>query len=441
MKSKSSAAVLAALAIIALTLSLAPAVMASDTETTLHALSGRGDGAAVQSGLIRDSSGNLYGTASQGGASGQGTVFELTPNGSGGWTFNVLYAFTGGAADGGQPMAGLVFDSQGNLWGTASATPDGGYLCGSVFELSPGSGGTWTFSTIYSFTGQTDGCAPFGNVILDSAGNVYGTTSQGGGANGNQSGTVFELTRSGNSWTEQTLHTFTGGNDGGNSYAGLIMDRAGNLYGDTTSGGSGGQGVVFKLHKTGGIWIESVLYAFTGNLNGNDANPTGNLTFDSAGRIYGTTCGEGFFGCIGGTTNGGVFELAPSPTAPRSAQQEWQITWLYQFSGGADGGNPYAGVVFDSAGNLYGTTLHGGQFTQGGYCRDSSYCGVVYKLTPSPWTESVVWTFTGAGDGANPYAPVILDSAGNIYGVNIVGGNLSDCGGTGCGTVYELTPQ
>lgn len=290
-----------------------------------------------------------------------------------------------------------------------------------MFELSPSRGGNWVLGKTYSFTGGGDGDTPVASLILDAAGNLYSTTQYGGSAFGEDGhGTVFELTPSGNTWTLHTLHTFTGLSDGGTpaNGAGVIMDRAGTLYGTTLYGGHFNVGVVFKLHHTGNSWLETVLYNFTGNPNGGDgAWPGGNLTFDTDGRIYGTTSGTTPSG-----GNGGVFQLKPPATAPRTAEQPWQITWLYHFSGGSDGGLPASGVVFDSAGNLYGTTYQGGT---DGY-------GVVYKLSPSPWSEHVLWTFTGGSDGANPFADVTLDGAGNLY-------TTTTSGGAGFGVVIELT--
>jgi uncharacterized repeat protein (TIGR03803 family) len=400
-----------------LTLGLTTAALASNTETVLHTFTNGSDGGQPYAGLIMGNSGNLYGTAETGGQYGYGVVFELTPSGGGGWTYNVLYSFTGGD-DGAYPLTGsLVFDSQGNLYGTCSA--GGTYtFWGTVFELSPSGGGNWAVSKSYSFTGGTDGSTPVANVILDSAGNLYSTTEYGGVGYG----IVFELTPSGNSWTERRLHTFTGGSDGSTPGlgAGVIMDRAGNLYGTTLYGGSYNTGVVFKLHNTGNSWLETVLYNFTGNLNGDDgAWPSGSLAFDNAGRIYGTTSGTTSSGSGG---YGGVFQLSVSPTAPRTAGREWQITWPYRFTGGSDGGIPASGVVLDSAGDLYGTTYQGG----------ADGFGVVFKLIPSPWNESVLWSFTGGSDGSHPFAGVTLDSAGNLY-------STASSGGSGSGVAFELT--
>ncbi len=397
-----------------LTLGLTNAALGSDTQTVLHTFTNGSDGAQPYSGLIMDSAGNLYGTAETVGEYGYGVVFELTPSVGGGWTYKVLHSFTG-ADDGAYPLTGsLVFDSQGNLYGTCSS--GGQYtFFGTVFELSPSGGGTWAISKSYSFTGGHDGSTPVANVILDPAGNLYSTTEYGGVGYG----TVFELTPAGNSWTERTLHAFSGGSDGSTPGlgAGVIMDRAGNLYGSTLYGGSYNTGVIFKLHNTGSGWLETVLYNFTGNPSGNDgAWPSGTLAFDNAGRIYGTASGTSSNGGYGG-----IFQLSVPPSVPKTAEHEWQITWPYRFTGGSDGGIPASGVVFDSAGNLYGTTYQGG----------ADGVGVVFQLTPSPWNENVLWSFTGGSDGANPFAGVTFDSAGNLY-------STATAGGSGYGVVFEL---
>jgi uncharacterized repeat protein (TIGR03803 family) len=415
----------ATLIVVTLALTLASAATAQ-TETVLHSFTGGSDGGLPLADLVMDSSGNLYGTVP---FPNNGLVYQLTPNGSGGWTQNIIYSFTGGV-DGFYPKASVTLDRQGNLYGTCLyGGVGGGNGNGAVFELSPGAGGVWTLTRYYDFTGGADGSAPTANVILDSAGNVYGTASAGGEGYG----TVFKLTPSGNTWTEQTLHTFTNGVDGNYPYSGMIMDIGGNLYGTTVVGGATGNGVVFKLHHTaGGSWIETVLYAFTGNSNGTDGSaPYGSLAFDSVGRIYGTTFYNTSTRPRG---SGGVFRLNPSAIAASVAEQQWQITWLYHFTGAADGGDPWSAPVFDSAGNLYGTTLYGGTMnneTCGGYC------GVVYKLTASPtWSESALWTFTGESDGGNPNGtgPLVFDNAGNLYGTTFSGG-LDNFG-----VAFQLTP-
>lgn len=429
---KSSAAVQAALTLTVLALSLAPAWAANkpaDTETVLYNFNNAdgSNGANPYAGLIADGSGNFYGTVATDGPDNWGLVFELSPNASGGWTYNIIYNFSGTLNECAS-KAGLIFDSQGNLYGTCSAGGQNNF--GAAFELSPGQGGTWTLNNIYSFTSSDN--EPLGNLILDSAGNVYGTTS-GTSPFGSGNGAVFELSPSSSGWTEQVLHSFTGGSDGAHPYAGLIMDRAGNLYGTTEQGGSSNYGTVFKLHNTGSGWVETVLYSFTANSNGSDGcHPLANLSFDNSGRVYGTTA---YTTCTYNASDaGGVFRLGPPPTSPLLATDEaWQITWLYHFTGETDGANPEAGVIFDSTGNIYGTTMSGGNLSE---CF-SSGCGVVYQLTQSAnWAESVLHAFSGgSNDGAQPLSTLILDNAGNLYGTTAYGGGA----GIGVGTVFELT--
>lgn len=420
MTRKSSAVVKSVLLVTALAVGLSSMAMAG-TETVVHAFLGQTDTGFPNSGLVADSAGNLYGLTYENG----GAVFELTPDGNGGWNYNVIYGFTG-FSDGFYPVdpAGVAIDSQGNLYGTCGNGGD--YNNGAVWELSKGSDGVWRVARTYGFTGSgSDGSEPEASVLLDSAGNVYGTTS-GGGSSG--AGTVFKLTPSGNGWTEQTLHSFTFGSDGARPRSSLIMDRAGNLYGTTLLGGASGNGVVFKLHPVGGSWVENVLYAFTGNPDGSDGfAPLGNLTFDSAGRIYGATQADtsGYGGY------GGVFRLTPSPNAPRTVEQPWRITWLHHFNG-SDGWEPSYGVTLDSHGNVYGSTQYGGQNLQA--C--NAGCGVVFELTPSgqSWTENVLYGFTGGSDGGNPLGNVFVDNAGNVYGTTMNGGAYL------YGTIYKVTP-
>ncbi len=407
-------------ALICLVLAVVAGAVASDTQTLLHVFSGIPDGASPYASLIADSSGNLYGTTVGGGTHQGGTVFELSPDGNGGWTYNTLYSLTGGN-DGKYPWATLAFDNEGNLYGTC--TEGGTNSAGTVFELSPGTGGSWTLTRTYSFTNQGGLGTPVAGVVVDSAGNLYGTTQNGQ----SNHGAAYELTPSGDTWTEQTVHDFTGGTDGNEpSNGGLIMDRLGNLYGTTAFGGTYGRGVVFRLRNTGGGWIETVLYNFTGNAD-DGSLPLGYLVVDNRGSLYGTTAFTTF-----GDWKGGVYKLTPPPTASQSSATgaQWQISWLYHFTGGADGGGSYSGVVFDSAGNLYGTTYSGGTQNQSA-C--NGYCGVVFKLTPSPWTESVLWTFTGNADGGIPEDGVFVAPSGNLYGTASMGGHFD------LGTVFQLS--
>lgn len=271
-----------------------------------------------------------------------------------------------------------------------------------------------TYALVHSFGAAKDGTDPYAGVIADRAGNVYGTTKTGGTYG---YGTVFRLNASGN---ELILHHFTGGSDGAYpQYGTLIRDASGNLYGTTTEGGSlsgpcapTGCGVVFELTDS---QRENVLYTFSGGSDG--AKPDGGLTLDSEGNLYGTTA-------YGGVGYGVVFEVSASGTD----------TVLYTFSGGSDGANPTESLIRDSAGNLYGTTSGGGL---SGACGGTG-CGVVFKLDPTE-NETVLYTFTGSSDGEFPSSPLIQDSAGNLYGETVGGGNFS-CGfGYGCGVVFEVS--
>lgn len=247
--------------------------------------------------------------------------------------------------------------------------------------------------------------------------------------------------------TYSVIHTFTGGKDGSEPFAGLTMDRAGNLYGTAIGGGTYGDGTVYKLSYNGTGWIFHPLYSFAGEASGNDgAAPTGGLTIGPDGSLYGTTYsgGEGdcpFFqyrGC------GTVFNLKPGPSACKAAICEWSETVLYRFTGAADGADPLLGnLVFDQAGSIYGTTFLGGTY---GPCLYGLNCGVVYKLTPDSggkWQENVIWDFGQNSDGEMPASGVIFDQAGNLYGTTTLGGTPEGCnpGNGGCGTVYELMPS
>jgi len=353
--------------------------------------------------LVRDSAGNFYGTTYIGGAANQGVVFKVDTAGH----ETVLHSFTGGA-DGGAPYAGVILDSAGNLYGaTASGGSTAGACgslfpggCGVVFKLDPGGNET----VLHSFTG-TDGNVP-DSVLLDLAGNIYGTANQGGTTN---LGTIYKLDAAGQF---TVLYNFPGSASGNLPFAPVIRDEAGSLYGTTYDGGPANAGVVYRLDPAG---RETVLYSFTGGADG--GHPEAGVVRDAHGTFYGTTyyggisagaCGDHFpAGC------GVVFKLD-------SGGRE---TVLYSFTGGADGRFPIAGVVRDSAGNLYGTTEFGG----------ASDAGVVYKVDPAG-TQTVLHTFTGGADGGTPFAGVILDSAGNLYGTTVGGGTAGD------GVVYKLDP-
>jgi uncharacterized repeat protein (TIGR03803 family) len=410
------------LAVIAVIAALTSIGWAADKEKALYSFhyAGEGcgsDGCVPYAGLIFDGSGNLYGTTSYGGAGNCdcGTVFELSPNGGGGWTETVLYSFTGGS-DGQNPSQGLVFDNAGNLFGV---TPYGGSQncgngCGVVFELQHLSGG-WSYSTIYSFTGNPDGAIPDAGLIFDGKGNLYGTTADGGVNTHGSLGTVFELTPNDNgNWTESVIYSFGTRRGNGASPNGLIFDGVGSLYGTTQAGGQcnsneTGCGIVFQLKPVSGAWKESILYSFKGGIDGEV--PTAGLALDKAGHLYGTTSAGGDY------EQGTVFEVAHS-------KHGWSETVLHSF-GGSDGALPYAGLILDKAGNLYGTSYRGGAFAS----------GAVYELKrlKSGWTENVLYSFTGGNDGNGPVAGLIFDAKANLYGTTLYGGS-----GDNGGVAFEI---
>jgi uncharacterized repeat protein (TIGR03803 family) len=407
-----------------ITLLLAPTAWSQYTNKTIYTFTGGpGNGGYLPyyGSLIFDSHGNLYGTAESGGANGVGTVFELTPTAGGPWIETVLYSFTDGN-DGGLPYAGLIFDSSGNLYGTTYS--GGAYGSGVVFELTPTASGPWTETVLYTFTGGSDGGSPATGVIFDSFGNLYGTTYS-GGANGD--GVVFRLTPTASApWNETVLFAFCGpvcalplASDGAQPFAGgLIFDHSGNLYGTTVGGGGTNNGVVFELTPTAsGPWNETVLHSFS-PADGDGGAPYSGVIFDHSGNLYGTT----FDG--GANEVGTVFELTPTASGP------WNEIVLHAFTAGSDGGQPYAGVIFDSAGNLYGTTYQGGDVSSG-----NVGSGVVFELTPTAsgtWNETVLYNFTGGNDGGEPHAGVTFDSSGNLYGTTYC------CGASHEGVAFEL---
>ena len=380
---------------------LATAPAQAQTFTVLHAFTGVPDGKGPDSSLALDATGNLYGTTGQGGARYHGSLFEVSPGGE----EKIVYSFV--AAHGTAPNW-LIRDADGALYGTTQG--GGAYNRGAVFKLDNKSRET----VLYSFAGGADGEWP--NAVIHGAdGNSYGTTEYGGstGCDEQGCGTVFNLSPAGK---KTTLYAFTGGTDGAIPVGGLVQDSAGNLYGVTGSGGNlscndgYGCGTVFAVDTAGS---ETVLHTFIGGDDGID--PVG-LVRDRQGNFYGTTNEGGLFG------NGTVFKLDTSG----------QEAVLYSFTGGSDGSLPTAGVVLDAAQNIYGTTEFGGA----GSCD----CGVVFVLDTSG-KETVLHSFTWGADGALPVAGVSPDSAGNIYGTAILGGDLS-CGfrGEGCGTVFKITP-
>ena len=355
----------------------------ASNEKVLHSFNGGTDGSYPVAAMIADHAGNLYGTTRYGGTNGQGTVFELT-NSNGTWNETILYSFAGGN-DGASPAASVVMDAAGNLYGTTRL--GGADSAGTVFKLALVNG-TWQESVIYTFTGGTDGGSPQSALTLVGS-TLYGATPQGGTF---ANGTVFRLRELSGKWKQDVLYSFVGGNnDGAYSYSTLVLDKAGNLYGTTLSGGPNQAGCVFELSPSGSTWKEKVLYFFTGNLDGGSLNA--GVIFDKAGNLYGTTTSGGKY------NSGTVFELAAS-------NGSWTENVLYNFSGGNDGGFPEAAPVIDNNGSLFGTTFNGGVF---GY-------GTVFQLSPSAgaWTETVLYTFTGGNDGAFPQGSILLYKSGYV---------------------------
>ena len=352
--------------------------------STLASFNGT-NGAIPRAAVIMDSSGNLYGTTLAGGASNGGTVFELA-HGSGAIT--TLASFNG--TNGWNPYAALIMDSSGNLYGTAQY--GGAYGYGTVFELAHGSG---SITTLASFNG-TDGASPFAALIMDSSGNMYGTTPYGGpswnGTPNNGSGTVFELAHGSDTIT--TLATFNVTN-GAEPEDALIMDSGGNLYGTTRLGGRYGTGTVFELAHSHTVTT----------LAWNVEYPTTGLIMDSSGNLYGTAPAGGAHG------SGLVFELAHGSRT---------ITTLALFNGG-NSPTPNGSLIMDSSGNLYGTTSYGGVSSD----------GTVFELANGSGTITTLASFNG-GNGATPYGGLITDSSGNLYGTTTYGGSA------GLGTVFEL---
>jgi uncharacterized repeat protein (TIGR03803 family) len=252
----------------------------------------------------------------------------------------------------------VVFDSASNLYGTTQFSSGDNYD-GMVYELMPSDGG-WKETAVYNFRAGAGGAQPYAGVIFDNAGNLYGTTLGDGSYN---CGVVFQLTPSGSGWTENILYSFNPSDgDGCLPTAGVIFDQSGNLYGATLEGGSGGGGTVFELTPSNGSWTYNVLYSFNGS-----CGPSASLVMDGKGNLYGTTVCDGSYGY------GNVFKLTPSGSS-------WAYTSLYDFTGGSDGARPSSNVVFDTAGNLYGTTSEGGYLN---YCATGgSGCGVVWEITP-----------------------------------------------------------
>jgi uncharacterized repeat protein (TIGR03803 family) len=415
------------------------------TLTTLYSFPGHaGDGKHPTAGLIVGPSGALYGTTDVGGDTscdgGCGTAFKLSPPSlkGGSWTETVLHGF--GRTDGAGPNSSLIIDASGALYGTTpfggDTTCEGG--CGLVFELSPPrtTGGAWSQTVLHSFTGG-DGRWPRAGLVSDASGGFYGVAygHNSGGLNG--WGAVFHLTppsKPGGPWTFMILHSFNGCSDGGGvggtNNARLVSDSSGRLFGAAFRGGMGcgdsGFGTIFMLtppSSPGSAWTHTTLHTFRGSNGPADgAHPAANLIFDDVGTLYGTTLDGGDYNF------GTVFKLTP----PSTFGAAWTETVLYSFHGGSDGAAPGAGLILDPSGALYSTTGKGGNMD----CPDG--CGTVFKLTPPAvpgrtWIKSVLYSFTGGSDGAEPAGGLIGDATAVLYGTTRNGGSR------GSGTVFQLT--
>jgi uncharacterized repeat protein (TIGR03803 family) len=433
------------LAVLVMALIPPAAAHAANTYKVLHSFNGSPDGANPYAAVIFDARGNLYGTTTAGGSNGMGTVFKMTPKADGSWAEKVIYNFSslGNCADGSGPQSQLTFDAAGNLYGTANggvtSSCDG---CGVVFKLAPNSNGTWTESVLYSFcsvAGCADGSTPSGGLIFDKAGTLYGTTEYGPSSNecSPGCGVVFKLAPNSNgTWMESVLYSFcsvAGCADGLSPLGSLIFDTAGNLYGTTQSGGlfsadcpndGSGCGVVFKLRpNSNGSWTESVLYSFCSVAACADGFfPDAGLIFDAAGSLYGTTFWGGAC-CPTGGSGGVVFKLTAN------SDGSWRENVIHVFHG-HPAAEPHAGVSFDAAGNLYGTTVDSESLP--------GKWGAIFKLGSGPgggWTYDVLHTFRDT-PAARPYAGLVVDKVGNLYGT------ATDCGsGYKCeGVVFEMIP-
>jgi len=390
----------------------------AQTYTVLYNFTGGLDGQAPGAGVTMDRSGNLYGTTYYGGTTTNGAAFKLTRTGNS-FVFSSLHSF-GGDNDGGNPDSKLTIGPDGSLYGTTNVgvpgTGWGGGGSGIVYQLTPlppicknslcsQSKTVWKESVSYQFLGFQDGGYPDSAPIFDDKGNMFGTVP-----GDICCGVVYELTRSGGTWTKTNLYSFTGMSDGSVPHGGVIRDQAGNLYGVTFKGGANNGGVVYQLVPSGNGWTESVLHSFDPAIDG--INPAAGLVFDQAGNLYGTTID-------GGPLNGGtVFKLS-------HAGNTWTSTVIYSFQRTSRGPLPHASLSFDAAGNLYGTTQYGGK----------SDLGTIFKLTPgvNGWTYKLLKEFD-LSDGGLPQSDVVFDASGNLHGTTWKGGTNH------LGVVWKITP-
>jgi uncharacterized repeat protein (TIGR03803 family) len=326
-------------------------------------------------------------------------------------TTTVIYSFAGDE-DGEYTDTDLVMDAAGNIYG--SSVQGGAFGSGTVWRLSP-SDGTWIHTVLYSFTGGADGGEPYKGVTLDANGNLYGTAVTGGsGSCEGGCGVAYKLTNSGGTWTQTVIHAFTGGDDGSGPGAGLTIGDDGDVYGMAPTGGALGEGTIYRMHeKKNGKWALDVIHTFTGGADGIGGS-AGRLVFRGR-HLYGTATAGGI------NSQGTVYELTPARIG------EWGFRTLYSFKGTPDGGFPYGGLLFDALGNLYGTTYYAG----------ANGLGCVYQLAPGhggEWKEAVLYSFKGGSDGAGSIGNLVFDQSGNLYGTTSGGGT------TGDGVMFKLAP-
>jgi hypothetical protein len=439
-------------------LTLVSAASAEWKEKVLYSFQGgQNNGSLPAGGVVFDKQGNLYVATTDGGPpscapfGGEcGAVYELSPPAKPGdrWTATLIRMFKGNESnDASVPTSGLILDTAGNLYGVTGYGGTGNCVllgvpagCGTVYELSPPrrQGGAWKETILYSFPTAKQGYLPNGNLVFDSAGNLYGATEFGGGkgttCNGfyQYCGAVFELSppkTKGGKWTEKVLHSFAGGTDGANPNGGLVFDTKGAIYGTTPIGGDlqgecnpNGCGIVFALQPPttkSGTWTEKLLHRFNGN---DGATPAAGVIFGVNGDLYGTASA--------GATNGSglIFELKKTSATVHS----WAETVLHAFHDGNDGAYPMASLIVDASGNIYGTALGG-----------ETHRGVVFRLKPpaheGSWPFTVLYNFSGSPDGAYPETPLIFSKTG-LYGTTQGGGTGKGCGYGDCGTVFKVSP-
>ncbi len=385
--------------------------------------------------LTAGPAGSMFGTTIEGGANGLGTVFELSPTAHG-FREKVLYSFQkAGSGDGIEPLAGVIRDGSGALYGTTETGGSRNY--GIVYKLTP-HGSRYVETILHNFgTSGDDGGVPYDSLIEDGQGNLYGTTFEGGGTGSQECfdscGTVFKLAPSGSGYVESILYGFKGGKDGASPYAGLVADAHGDLFGTTLYGGgspSTSYGTVFELVPSASTYTEKVLYRFAG-APADGANPYAGLVLDAKGNLFGTTLSGGSGTCSFGSAGPGcgtVYELSRTGSV-------YSERVIHDFTGDPDGDAPYAAPILRKDGSLVGTTTAGGDVCWAG-------CGTVFSLTPmgKRYAERILYMFKDGKNGGYPYGGLLAGAANTLFGTTLEGGNeAGHCLETGCGTVFQIT--